>query len=491
MRKIITLLLFSWIAFASQASIQKTINLLSTNLNESEIIVNGVTYSSLSVDGWSQKADTSGYLLPAYYLSYSIPCTAENVSVKINSVSSYFDVQLNHNLAVQIDATAGSDTKTIGGINHGNIPYPFNGLVTVESVGYVGGCNKIVTVCVTPVHINSGADNVRVYGPITFTINWNSIVPTTGSLTPISSGSPSYTQDAIRYVKGIVENPQSVISNSFGEISPLTTDQEDYPYIIITPAKFETSLRRLAAVRQARGYGAEVFTIENILNDSRFATGDEISGLNDDAGKLRAFLTYAFKIFGTRHVLLAGDATVIPARYGYAGGDYPIATDLYYSELNNKWSLYANNSYKTNYTDYRSELYVGRIPFESEADIDVYISKILNYEFNPGLGDSGYLNKMFYTRQDTLVRRNCFSDDQLSSLFNVFGINNIVDYSEKTHRQSTPSGAQIVNVSERYCSPRRSTKQAETMIVEGRTWWYYTYNIILPTSSTIPLFGLK
>lgn len=142
MRKIITLLLFSWIAFASQASIQKTINLLSTNLNESEIIVNGVTYSSLSVDGWSQKADTSGYLLPAYYLSYSIPCTAENVSVKINSVSSYFDVQLNHNLAVQIDATAGSDTKTIGGINHGNIPYPFNGLVTVESVGYVGGLQQ-------------------------------------------------------------------------------------------------------------------------------------------------------------------------------------------------------------------------------------------------------------------------------------------------------------------------------------------------------------
>lgn len=455
MKKQTFTLLLCCIALTTQASIQRTVSLGSADVRVGETTINGTMRSTISADGWIQTADASDYLLPAKYLSFSVPCYAENISVSVNSVTSSYNIDLAHPLAQETYATACNNPDGGAIMDPGKVPYPAFGLVDIESIGYKGGCHKIVTVRITPAKFNSLTNKVTIYGPITFTVNWNFAAPTTESISPIFSNSLSYNNNAINSVKKIVENPQEVLQNAVAVPMSLTTDQEDWPYIIITPAKFAKSMRRLAAIRQARGYGAEVFTIESILNDSRFADGDSLTvkrsadgsystPSTDNASKLRVFLRHALKSYGTQSVLFAGDASVIPIRYGASDDMTDVTTDMYYSDLNNKWKKSGDN-YTPSLTDYHRDLNIGRIPFESDEDITNYISKIINYEFNPGLGDSEYLNKMFLTRQDTLLQWNRFTDESLSDLFEVYGISDIINYAETSYHQGIPSGAQIAS----------------------------------------------
>ena len=214
-------------------------------------------------------------------------------------------------------------------------------------------------------------------------------------------------------VKSLVINPEYVdndnISLNRKQRSVPSVNADFFQYIIITPQRLSDSFERLVALRKLRGISTHIFCIEDILSDDRFKDGDSVSGINDNAGKLRSFLRYAYQNYGTEYVLLAGSYPDMPVRMvrytksEKVNGVYQTDTirytsDHYFAELNASWSnrdatgatvqtkAIANNSY---------ELKIGRLTASTKKDIDSYVDKVFYYELNPGKGNIEYLGNGF------------------------------------------------------------------------------------------------
>lgn len=122
--------------------------------------------------------------------------------------------------------------------------------------------------------------------------------------------------------------------------------------------------------------------------------------------------------------MLAGDYTVLPIRYGTGRRsitikdsqnqdssiyvDWPIPSDLYFSDFNGNWNVDGDSSYgefesSEMYTmDYAPEIFVGRLLCTNRQEIANYTEKLIRYERNPGNGDYGYLQKAFYCQSDEM-----------------------------------------------------------------------------------------
>ena len=146
-------------------------------------------------------------------------------------------------------------------------------------------------------------------------------------------------------------------------------------------------------------------SINEILSNPNLANGDEISHIVDDAGKLRQYLIESYNTAQTKYVLLGGDSTIIPIRYCYSK-NINIPCDFYYSELNSNWDTNNNGLYGeySDYVDYGAEIYVGRLLCNSNDEVKNWTKKLLQYELNPGNGDSSYLGRALFTQGDQMQR---------------------------------------------------------------------------------------
>lgn len=235
-----------------------------------------------------------------------------------------------------------------------------------------------------------------------------------------------------------------------------------YEYIVITSEALAPSFEKLISWKKIKGVSAGVVTMQSILNDPGI-TGDEISNLNDDAGKLRQYLTYAWQN-GAGYILLGGQDSIVPVRYG-AGGNYSnnypptlpnkIPSDLYFSELNGNWNVDNDSIYgeaNNDMVEYSPELNVGRLLCKNSVEVSNFIDKVLIYEKNPGLGDNSYLGKAFYSQDDQLQ-----SNDEAgiieSDLNSYFNTNDIIeeDPSYDSQNPTYPTGNDIISkMNERY-----------------------------------------
>ena len=167
---------------------------------------------------------------------------------------------------------------------------------------------------------------------------------------------------------------------------------------------------------------AGVVCVNTILGNNYCNVGDTVSSINDDAGKIRQYLQYAYASGITKYVLFGGKDGVVPIRYGTGRNncwtdstrnpiipyDYKIPSDFYFSELNSNWNKDGDDYYgePSDNLDYGSELYVGRILCTNSEEIQNYTDKLLRYEMNPGNGDFSYLKKALYTQSDEMQRDN-------------------------------------------------------------------------------------
>lgn len=145
----------------SHAAIQRSISFTNSDVQVGEVVVDSVTYSTLSINGWTQTAGYNDYLVPVKYLSFSVPYNAENITVNASSVSTYFDVTLPHSLAKETYATADGRVAP-NAVNPGVILRPVD-LVKIESVGFIGGNNKVVTIRISPTMVDSAQNKVRFF----------------------------------------------------------------------------------------------------------------------------------------------------------------------------------------------------------------------------------------------------------------------------------------------------------------------------------------
>lgn len=134
-----------------------------------------------------------------------------------------------------------------------------------------------------------------------------------------------------------------------------------------------------------------------------YYTGDYVSGIFDNAGKIRQYLRDAYEV-GTTWVLLGGDNTIVPGRLGW-GTDYnsPGISDLYYADRTGDWNVDGDTKYgeeTDDNIDYAPELFVGRILCNTIDEVESWTNKLLKYEQYPGNGDYSYLTRTFCQESD-------------------------------------------------------------------------------------------
>ena len=113
---------------------------------------------------------------------------------------------------------------------------------------------------------------------------------------------PSY---QVRHSTGESLGKQSTVQSG-----PLPT----YEYVVITSESLKPFFRSFVSWKKRKGIDIGIVTVEDIY--SNYST-DYASGITDSAGAIRQYLTDSWHD-GTVWVLLGGDGTVIPVRYGAA-----------------------------------------------------------------------------------------------------------------------------------------------------------------------------
>lgn len=162
-------------------------------------------------------------------------------------------------------------------------------------------------------------------------------------------------------------------------------------YVIITNRQLEASMRTLILWKARRGVAAGLATVEDI---------SESYPAVDVAASIREYLKDAYA-GGLKWVVLAGDQSVVPIRYAYAGyqtapsdlHQYQIC-DLYYADVDGDWDANGNQvwgEYFGDKPDMFAELFVGRLPISQTSEAEAVVRKIISYESGPA--DGSYLTR--------------------------------------------------------------------------------------------------
>ncbi len=386
------------------------------------------TYYSLNYEGLTEYGNPGEPLILCKYVTFSVPFDAKDISV--NSSAKYPPIRTSldhlvvpHQEPLTTDGeSADGYTLPIDSIYYGTNPFP-NFRVKIVNEGFYMGNQHLITVCVCPIIYYPNHKFVSFYRNINVRISYSTNGSSYGGgLVP----SPTYNivnaQEIADEVKEMVVNPQQVqVTASGPDVNPapvLTNNAPTFDYTIITSRELEPAFKKIIALKRQKGYSAGVVTTEDIVSDSIFSLGDQVSNIADSAGMIRAYLHHSFANGGHRNhfLLLGGKNPHVPFRYSSTlfkslNTNELTPTDAYYSDLNTCWkwdgvSAYANAGdmdYGRDF-DFYPEFYVGRLLCNQTDEIENYTDKLLRYEFNPGNGDYSYLKRVFYSQCDWMVK---------------------------------------------------------------------------------------
>ena len=390
---------------------------------------NDSIYSKLKYEGIDTESEEPGMpLLPIYYESVPLPFGATNIEVDVlNRTIKTFDLDYSI-IPVQEQAITSLFASDPGfawpneGVYSKDDPFP-NKVASVAYTTNDAGMSNEIVIAIYPIVYLPKLNKVELSQSMTITIK--------------------YTTDKKN------QNKRAKLSRS-------SIGLPFYEYCVITRDSLIPSFERIIAWKRTKGIDAGAVSIESILSNS-YCYGDTVSGINDDAGKVRQYLQYAYQSGKGRYVFFGGNYSILPIRYGTAKYDTweykeiwdagNVPTDQYFSELNSNWNRDHDSYYGEPFTmNYGPELFVGRLLCEKGKDIEYYTDKLLRYERNPGNGDFGYLKKAFYCQSDQMQLANQ-AQYLIATCSDVFTTNTILnEYPSANDMNPTyPTGTQVVD----------------------------------------------
>ncbi len=229
--------------------------------------------------------------------------------------------------------------------------------------------------------------------------------------------------------------------SDFEAAPPLPHTFQDAPksfdLFIVSPLSFAGEF---AEFQTAKGNHAIVSHVATLTGNAKGHGGivNDFTGA-DDAERVKRAIEYAFRVYHAKYVMLAGDASVLPARYrytqegptgkwwGWHDGTYN-PSDLYYANLYNHsgphpildtWDANANNkyneqewvpeaalSYNPDNVDGYPDIAVGRIPAHTAVELRTYLKKVIAYEnksvVSPGAKTFGFAADNGYPTGDQM-----------------------------------------------------------------------------------------
>lgn len=396
MKNISQLLLIWLLLFVGQKaqgqSVTRKVHFTQTELKCSTITADdGLTYSLLSYPGTENDYYNPGYpTLPIKYVTIPLPYTADDISLSVKCFNTTSNAISKRIYPIQepevtsLEKTQKGFVPCVSSIYESVAPYPSEQARIVE-ISCVGYGDRLVVVAVYPITYIPAENRYEFSEDVELTLTYNHS----------SKRAETLTRSTRTFDIGI----------------PF------YEYCVITNQNLKDAFTRLIAWKREKGLNAGVVCVDSILSNSYCVVGDTVSSIDDDAGRIRQYLQYAYASGVTKYVLFGGNDQVLPIRYGTGKNDYwtknqvhpipndyKIPSDFYFSELNSNWKK-DNDEFYGEYgdsLDYGSELYVGRILCTNSVEIQNYIDKLLRYEMNPGNGDFSYLKKAFYTQSDEM-----------------------------------------------------------------------------------------
>jgi len=419
---------------ASQTQIHHTLHFVADSLSFNTISVDSMTFTRVSyANEYERICDTGSPELPVMYYSFIIP-----YDKVVNQITLSNKVSVNYTLNNPIYPVQEPQATCINCVepdfclpnrqvySSSNV-FPANHTVSIN-YGYFDGNCHILTLGICPFEYvpTTGQFNILTSFDLNIDLALNN---TPKSIIPVKR--LRHSQDLYNQILfNLVENKEQI--NSFyitptfvDEIETTTTGLPAYEYVIITPQGYASAFDDFVTWKKQKGVDIGIVTIEDVLSNYE---GDQLfSGYEifDNAGKLRQYLYEAYTQ-GTIYALLAGDLPLMPIRYGWASdnssnNDHIIPTDLYFADINGNWNVDRDTCYgepTQDNPDYNSDIYIGRLFCSSEQEISNWITKMLIYEKNPGLGNASYLIKSFMTEADQCQRDN--EAEQVASYLTMF-----------------------------------------------------------------------
>jgi hypothetical protein len=159
--------------------------------------------------------------------------------------------------------------------------------------------------------------------------------------------------------------------------------------VIVTTDSLAPSFQELADWKTAKGVPAVVRTVEWI--EANYPGGHDLPE------RIRLFLRDAHSRWGTGLALLGGDYALVPPRaafnrFYYGGSEIP--TDQYYACLDGDWNgdgdeYYGEGEYNSDpgdSVDLFPDIFVGRAPVQSVAEVNNFVAKSRLYATGPPAG---------------------------------------------------------------------------------------------------------
>jgi parallel beta-helix repeat protein len=291
------------------------------------------------------------------------------------------------------------------------------------------------------------------------------------------------------------ENPEALQTYVTQDVP---SPRETHPYVLITSqalknATGEYTFQDLLAYREYQGLNPRVVTVEEIVRNPQYwvngTWGDNnphnpfyrtritknYYRFNDTQAKIRNFIRDAYKNWGTRYVLLGGDAdmigegqNIVPVRYLFAwedglplSGDRlenyqedDIPCDLYYACLDGNFNKdmdahFGEGSARFSITakpveeaDLYAEVWVGRACVDNSTEVSNFVMKTLAYADQPF--DEPYLQQMLFIGESLGANFDppeggAYKDAILPSLPSFFNVSTLYD------RNGAWSGSMLID----------------------------------------------
>ncbi len=163
-------------------------------------------------------------------------------------------------------------------------------------------------------------------------------------------------------------------------------DTSDYQVLLISPDLFLNQLEDFRDVYRIQGMKSRVVSLTTIVN--------QISGL-DNPEKIRNYILQEYQQHDIQHVVLVGDAELMPVRGLYCQvqsssvyTDNGIPADLYYSALDGNWNTDGDGYWgEPGEEDLLPDISVGRLTVSTLTDLNNLRVKTLNYQLSPVIPD--------------------------------------------------------------------------------------------------------
>ena len=256
------------------------------------------------------------------------------------------------------------------------------------AIGYSHGY-AVLSFSLNPVQYNPVTGTLVYYPKMTVSISLQS----TEDSNQFYSNNPSDKT----YVQSLVSNPeiatlyQQAAAPIFEYEGGLCDPSGNYDYVIITTTQngldyWDTTTttpynwESLMDHRAGDGLTSTLVTIQEINACSDYYLSNPF---NDSQAHLREFCKDAYEDWGTRYVLIAGDADTIPARQMYYSYEGNVDADIYWSNLDNdfnndldsRWGEEGDNGF-----DLYAELYIGRVTCDVPQDVSNWLTKCFYYD---------------------------------------------------------------------------------------------------------------